>query len=65
MALVLLFSAPLAHQRGKMALVLLLASLMHAAWQDGGDGLLLSHRSCTSLGAFSPRKVNGTKEEDL
>ena len=39
--------------------------LKHAAWQDGGDGLLLSPRSRTSLGAFSPRKVDGTRAKDL
>ena len=52
-------------QRDKMALVLLSASLVHAAWQDGGDGFLLSHRSRTSLSAFSPRKVDGTGAKDL
>ena len=38
--------------------------LAHATWQDGDD-VLLSHRSCTSLGASSPRKVDGTREKDL
>ena len=35
-------SAQLTMPRGKMALVLLSASLAHAAWQDDGDVLLLS-----------------------
>ena len=32
-------------------------------WQDGGV-VLLSHRSRTSLSAFSPRKVDGTRAKD-
>ena len=37
--------------------------LKHAAWQNGGV-VLLSHRPRTSVNAFSPRKVDGTRAKD-
>ena len=39
--------------------------LEHAAWQNGARTPSPGTACARSLGAFSPRKVNGTKEEDL